>query len=181
MAGGAQPAMNEKAMKARHQMNLIMQDLMLSFDLMGVAHVVIWTPPPAVGGYIQHVDVIGNIFDLSGFKIPSQKVFDCTDSAIGAYERERQRLLHRSFNPLYWLGMLVSWSLRLPFRLLGAAGFDAEGVEDSLLGKLVKLALGLAAFIAAIVNIADHWAMILAFLHKCAVVLAHRLGQWAKW
>ena len=69
--------------------------------------------------------------------------------------------------------MLVAWFLRLPFQLLGAAGFDARRVEDSLFGKLLKLALGLATFIAALLKIADHWAVIRAFLQECVAVLHH--------
>jgi hypothetical protein len=66
------------------------------------------------------------------------------------------RLLHNSFNPLYWLGLLIVWFLRLPFRLLGAAGFDAGKAEYSLWGKIFKVGLGLASFTAAVVVVADH-------------------------
>ena len=71
--------------------------------------------------------------------------------------------------------LLVAWFFRLPFKLLGAAGFDARGVEDSWIGKLLKLLLGLASFVAAVVVIVDHWGMIRIFLQKCADILHHRL------
>jgi hypothetical protein len=179
-AGGAPPTMNDKAQKARHEMNHAMEDVVLSFDLLGIVHVVRWTPPRAVGGYMQNVDLIVNIFDLYGFRIPPQMVFDCTDRAVGAYERECRRLLRKSFNPLYWLGILIVWVLRLPFKLLGVAGFDANKVEESAFGKTLKLTwgltLGFAAIIPAIFEIHDHWSVVRQFLNTCAAAL-HRL--WA--
>ncbi len=117
MAGGAPPRMNDTAQKARHEMNGMMEDLMASFNLLGVAHVVAYQPVRP-GEYAQPVDVVGNIFSLYQFEIESQVVFDSTDRAIGAYERECRRLLRKSFNPLYWLGLLVVWFLRLPFKRL---------------------------------------------------------------
>ncbi len=162
--------MNDKAQKARHEMNGVMEDVVLSLNLLSIPHVVAYQPVRP-GEYAQAVDVIGNIFALYQFQISPQVVFDSTDRAIGAYETNCARLLRKSFNPFYWLQMPLVWFLRLPFKLLGAAGFDARKAEDSLFGKLVKLALGLATFMAAIVEIADHWAMIRIFLHKCSAIL----------
>jgi hypothetical protein len=163
---GGEPTVNEKSQKARNQINDMMHDAQLSFDLLGLPHTLLYTPPPMVGGYRQNVDVIGNIFDLWQFQMGRQGVFDSTDRAIGAYERERRTLLRKSFNPFYWLGMLIAWVLRLPFKLIGAAGFDAGKIEQSMVGKLLKLGLGLASFIAAVVVIADHWDMIRRFVHR---------------
>jgi len=162
--------MNEKSQKARHEMNRMMEDVVLSLNLLRVPHVVAYQPVRP-GEYAQNVDVIGNIFALYQFQISSQVVFDSVDRAIGTYESECRRLLRETFNPFYWLQMLVVWFLRLPFQLLGAAGFDARKVEDSLFGRLLKLVLGLATFIAAVVEIADHWSMIQVFLQKCAAAL----------
>jgi hypothetical protein len=175
MAGGAPPTMNDTAQKARHEMNHAMEDIVLSFDLLGIVHGVTWTPPPAVGGYVQHVDLIANIFDLYAFSIPPQMVFDCTDRAVGAYERECRKLLRSSFNPLYWLGISIVWILRLPFNFLGAAGFNALKLEESFLGKSLKalwgLALGLAAFVPAILETHDHWSSVSQFLRTCVTAL----------
>jgi hypothetical protein len=173
-----QASMNDKAQKARHEMNQLLNDVVLSVDLLGVAHVIRWTPPPMIGGYIQNVDIFGNIFGLSAFEIPSQSVFDCLDRAIGAYERHCHWLLRQCFNPLYWAAMLFAWLLRLPFKLVGAAGFNATKAEESELGKALKLiwglALGVAAFIPAVLETADHWSKVQSFLDKCSAAL-HRL------
>jgi hypothetical protein len=80
-----------------------------------------------------------------------------------------------AFNPLYWLGILVVWTLRLPFKLLGAAGFNATKVEESFFGKILKLiwglGLGFATFIPAILETADHWDKIRPLLHKWLAAL----------
>jgi len=170
-----QPIMNEKSQKARQEMNLMMKDVVLCFDLLGITHYVRYTPPPMIGGYIQDVDILANIFSLSGFDISAQTVFDGTDRAIGACENECRRLLRKSFNPLYWLGLLVGWVFHLPFKLLAAAGFDANRFEGSILGKTLKLIwaliLSFAAIIPAILETSDHWSKIQEFLHKCVAAL----------
>ena len=138
---GLPPRMNAKAQDARNEINHIMQDAQLSFDLLDIPRTMSYTP---VGGYIQRIDVIGNIFDLWQFEIHPQIVFDITDRAIGVYEKECWRLLCQSFNPLYWLVLIIGWVLRLPFKLLGMAGYDATKIEASGLGKAFKLVWVLA-------------------------------------
>lgn len=170
--------MNDTAQKARNAMNQMMGDAVLSFDLLRIPHVVFYQPAPTASGYAQNLDVVVNAFDLYSFQIPPQRAFDCIDMAIGAYERERQKLLRKSFNPLYWLGLLIVWVLRLPFKLLGAAGFNSARVEESVFGKTLKLiwglAIGLAAFIPAILETADHWSLVRKFFDTCVSAL-HRL------
>jgi hypothetical protein len=167
---GGEPTVNEKSQRARNEINHMMHDAQLSFDLLGLPHTLVYTPPPMVGGYRQNVDVVGNMFDLWQFQLGRQVVFDSTDRAIGAYERERRALLRKSFNPLYWLGMLIAWVLRLPFKLLGAAGYDATTIEASGVGKAFKLVWGLIVGVATIVpaafEIHDRWDKIRGFLHR---------------
>ena len=102
-----------------------------------------------------------DMFQLWRFEILPSVVFDQTDRAIGAYQRECQRLHRKIFNPLYWLGLLISGILHLPFRLLGAAGFDAARAEKSLAGKLLKLAVATVLFFATVIPavfvLSDHW------------------------
>jgi hypothetical protein len=156
-----QALLNDTAENARHKMNQLVPDIVESLDLLEVARIVTWTPPPMIGGYIQNVDLIGNVFGLTAFDIPSQSVFDCLDRGIGAYERERRTLLLKSFNPLYWLGLATTWLLSLPFKLLGAAGFDANKAENSFIGRSLKLAwgavLGFGTLIPALDIIAHSW------------------------
>ncbi len=135
MADGAPPRENDKSMDARRQINRIMDDLILSFDLVGISHVVTYTPPPIIGGYVQNIDVLLNLFDIWRWQLDPNTVKDFTERAIGAYEREFYRLRRKVFNPLYWLGIFFVWFLRLPFRFLTAAGFNGTKIEGSLFGS----------------------------------------------
>jgi hypothetical protein len=136
MAGGAPLPMNEPAQKARHKMNRVLGDVLLSITRMGVPHVVNYQPPPRLGGYAQNVDIILNIFCLWEFQIGSERVFDTVDRAIGTYERECKKLFLKLFNPLYWLGMLAVQFLRIPSKLRGTTGNDAPSTDPSLFGSM---------------------------------------------
>ena len=163
-AGGV-PILNDKAQKARHEINLVLTDTTSSLTLLRIPHTVWHQPSANLGGNDQLIDVILNIFSLWQFRVGSERVLDCIDRAIGAYERERQRLFRASFNPLYWLGLALVWFLRLPFQLLGAAGFDAERAEHSLVGKCVKVVMVIATVIPAVTAVVDHWPQTKVLLH----------------
>lgn len=136
MAGGAPPRMNETAQKARHYMNRVLGDVLVSLSRLNVPHVVYYQPPPRLGGYAQNVDIILNVFSLWEFQIGPERVFDCVDRGIGAYERECEKLFRKLFNPLYWLGMLMLQFLRLPSKLRGTGGNDVPGTDQSLFGSI---------------------------------------------
>ncbi len=136
MAGGAPLPMNEPAQKARHNMNRMLGDVLVSLNRMNVPHVVNYQPPPTRGGYSQNVDIILNIFSLWEFQIGPDRVFDTVDRAIGSYERECKKLFRKLFNPLYWLGMLVLQFLRIPSKLRGTTGNDVPNTDPSLFGSM---------------------------------------------
>lgn len=172
MSAGVPPRMNETAQRARHEINTVMGDVVVSFNLLGVPHVLI----PS-GGVGQGINVVDNIFALYQFQIDSRIILDFIDRAIGAYERECRKLFRMSFNPLYWLQLLVASLLHLPFKLVSAVGFDTSRIEESWFVKLLKLLVALAAFIASVVAIADHWGMIRIFFEKCAAILHHHINR----
>jgi hypothetical protein len=179
MAGpGMPPTENETAAISRMAINKLMHDLTESFSLIGIDPSVRWTPPPLIGGYVQSVDVITNMFGLWRFQIPPSALFDNTEQAIGTYERECRRLRYKIFNPFYWAGLLIVEILRLPFKLLGAAGFNAAKAENSLPGKMFKLAVGTVLFFAAVIpaalELSDHWDKVKRFGGVCLTAL-HRL------
>lgn len=171
MARGCAPSQNDTSQRARNQINLMMHEVVDSFDLMGISHSITYTPPPMFRGYVQNIDLIGNIFDLWQFDVPPSQIFDCTERAIGAYQREGLRLQRKIFNPFYWLGLALVWFLRLPFRLLTAAGFNGAKIEGSLFGKIGKLVLALATLTATALKIADDWDKVRAVLHSLSVAL----------
>jgi hypothetical protein len=51
---------------------------------------------------------------------------------------------------LYWIGVAFTSLLSIPFRILGAAGFNSRAIEHSIAGKLFKKIAGFVAFVTAI-------------------------------
>ena len=93
-------------------------------------------------------------------------MFDCVERGIGSYETECRELKHASFNPFYWLGLLLRWFLGLPFKALGVMGFDLA--ENSKVGRIVKLGAFVGyvvTLVAGIVQIAEGWSTIRSILH----------------
>ena len=167
-SAGVPPRMNEVSVNARGAMNLLMQDVLLSLNLIGVSASSTYLNP--MGGYSMNVHVIENIFDLWQFRMRPTMAFDTLDRAIGAYDQKCKRLFRQTFNPVYWLGLLIAWVFHLPFQLLRAAGFKTTKFEESFLGKLSKLTVGGFGFAYLL---ADHWSMTRDFIRKCIQVL-HR-------
>ncbi|MFW6122386.1 MAG: hypothetical protein ACOC80_16010 [Petrotogales bacterium] len=92
----------------------------------GINSIIVWTPPPAVGGYVKKVDVIQNIFNLHDFQIGSDTVLDYIDRAIGIYEYNRKPSLRRTFNPLFYIGLLFEAISELPFIAIDKLGFNRK-------------------------------------------------------
>lgn len=147
MAGGSPTRLNVAAQKARNDINLMMSEVVESFDLIKVSHVIMWTPPPMRGGPAQYIDIISNIFVIHGFQIPNQRVFDCTDQAIGAYQAELRKLRRKLFNPLYWVWVLLISIVQSPSRI-------SRNVKDSWGGwnRAEKLAL-ISIIVAVIIGV----------------------------
>jgi hypothetical protein len=107
-------------------------------------------------GISGNVNVLENLFALDRQQIPVNKAIDYLDRAIGEYERQLPRLRRQSWNPFYWLRLGFLWLIGFPFRILGAAGFDARAVEQSLFGKMLKATVGFlvtfVVFLAALLQ-----------------------------
>ncbi len=145
----------EEAQQARTEINLILHDAHKSIICAGVPTMVQYTPPPVIGGYIQNIDVIQNIFILHQFQIGSDGVFDIVDRSIGIYESDQTASLRRTINPFWWIGKLFTWIVGLPFNFLGSIGFDKKKAEESFTGRLVKGFLYLIMVSAALLTILD--------------------------
>jgi hypothetical protein len=104
-------------------------------------------------GVSGHINTIENLFSLDRFRIPVPKAIDYLDRTIGIYERELVKLRRASWNPFYWLKLSFFWMLGFPFRILGAAGFNAHALEQSLGGKIVKALVGFVVFLAALLQV----------------------------
>src|SRR6266700_53681 len=102
MASGP-PIENKDAQDARYELNVMMPDVVLSVDLVGVPHTAYYTPPPAIGGYAGPIDLITSIFELYQFSIEPQRTHDVLTRAIGVYDEKTRHLFWQCFNPFFWL------------------------------------------------------------------------------
>lgn len=150
------PEENGVAQRARTEINYHMGDILYSCNLIGLTCDIYYSPPPAVGGVAGPLNLISNIFQLWRFQIPAQQVFDCLDNAIGRYERHKRWLYRQMFNPMFWIKWLLIKLLSIPFGILNLAGFNAEKIEKSLVGKFVKAVVGFVAFVAPLLAVLDY-------------------------
>lgn len=102
-----------------------------------------YTPPPAIGGCIQNIDLIDNLFNLQNYDIEVQTLIDIIDRALGIYERDLKNSIIRTLNLFFWLEKSLELISSLPFYLLGSVGFNRLRLETSDIGKLVKFIIKL--------------------------------------
>jgi len=134
-------------------MNLILKDVVQSIDLIGIPRIVHYTPPPAIGGFAGPVDLITSVFQVWQFHIEPQMCADVLDRAIGEYQGMEGKLRRNLFNLFYWLWLGFTNLLGIPFRILGAAGFNARAMEQTIGGKVAKAILGFVSLIAGLLTI----------------------------
>lgn len=143
----------QAAKKARVKINRNMAEAYRVIVLSGVNPRLTYTPPPAIGGYVQNIDVIHNIFKLDHYSIPPDPIFDFIDRAIGIYEKNHTKSIVRTFNPFFWISELLIYIARLPFKLIGRIGFDQEKAEQSLIGRILKGILYMITLLASLLTI----------------------------
>ena len=119
----------------------------------GINPSITWTPPPAVGGYRQNIDLIQNIFNLHAFRVEPNNILDFLDRSIGIYESNRIPSLLRALNPLFYIGLIFDALVEIPFIFIGKLGLNREKAESSLIGKLIKGVLYLITVVAAFLTI----------------------------
>lgn len=123
-------------------------------------------------GVSGNINTIENLFSLDRFRIPVSKAVDYLDRTIGIYERELPRLRRAAWNPLYWLKLGFLWIIGFPFRILGAAGFNANALEQTLGGKVLKATVGFVTFLAAflqmlsLLGLPTGWKDLVRLLHR---------------
>jgi len=144
---------DDTARKARSEINLRMNAAIRSCLRIGQTLTVFYSPPPVRGGFAGNLNLIQNMFELHTFQIPPSRVIDSLNRAIGDYERLQRELFRSLWNPLYWLRLGVANLLSLPFRILGAAGFNSQAIEHSTAGKVSKAIAAFAGFIVTVLTI----------------------------
>ena len=136
---------NTDAVQARQRINLTVDQARRIIEAVGIPQIIRWTPPPIVGGDVQHLDVLPSLFELDSFQIPHERAVDLIDRALGVYQFDHKAALRRTINPFWWLKRSILWLLSIPFVLLGAVGFDAGRAEGSFFGKMFKLLVATSA------------------------------------
>ena len=154
----------EQASQARISINLILKDVQAIVYAADVYPVISWTPPRFVGGPSIKVDVIENLFYLERYNLGPDNVIDLLLRAFGVYKSYQLRSFLRTINPFWWLWRIFNWFARLPFLLLGTAGFNSTRAENSILGRFFKLAFLLIPLIAAFLSILSHLDLLEEFL-----------------
>ena len=146
---------DEAANKARQRINLSMREVGGMVRAAGVAATIVWTPPPAVGGFVSEVAIFENVFNLKRFDISPQWVIDYLDRSTGVYASDYNTSVRRTLNPFWWMGQFLMWFAHLPFALMGAAGFNSARIEGSVGGRLLKLVVGAVPVVASALVIVD--------------------------
>ncbi len=142
---------SEEAITARVQINRSLNKCHSVVVLAGISTVITYTPPPAVGGYVQKLDIIINMFSLHNYQIPPSTLFDNLDRAIGVYEGDETSSVIRTFNPFYWFGLFLDLIVEIPFSFLSKSGFNSKAIRGSVFGKittaLIYMVTALASFL----------------------------------
>src|SRR6266702_1829221 len=137
--------------EVRTKINVMIPEVVRSSYKIGYSLSVEYTHPRY--GVSGRINVIENLFSLDRQQIPVSKAFDSIDRVIGEYDRQLATLKKQSWNPLYWLRLGFLAVIGFPFRILGAAGFDAQALEQTVAGRIVKATVGFVIFLAALLQV----------------------------
>jgi len=73
------------------------------------------------------------------FQISEQQLLDSIERAIGIYKNDTTNALLRTYNPFFWLVLILEYIVGLPFKIFGKVGFNQQKIESSLIAKIVKI------------------------------------------
>ena len=157
------------AKEARREINLLRGEIHSIILNSGIDPSFSWTPPAAVGDDETEIDLIEDIFNLDQFDIGPNNLLDLIDRAIGKYDANRKSAFVRTFNPFFYLGLVLDTISDLPFIAIGILGFNRQKIKTSAIGRLVKGILYLTIIVAAVLTILhllDFVEPIKQFVHK---------------
>ncbi len=157
------------AKEARREINLLRDEIHSIILNSGIDPSFSWTPPAAVGDDETEIDLIEDVFNLDQFDIGPNNLLDLIDRAIGKYDANRKSAFVRTFNPFFYLGLVLDTISDLPFIAIGILGFNRQKMKASVVGRLVKGILYLTIIVAAvftILHLLDFVEPIKQFVHK---------------
>jgi len=153
---------NEIAKQTRSKINMKLQKAHSIIKAAGVNSSVFYTPP-AIGGSAMNIDVILNIFHLHLYRIEPQEALDIIDRAIGIYKDDEKSSLFRTFNPFFWLSLVLDYIVTLLFKILGKIGLNQEKIETSIVRKVIKGILYLITIVVSFLTILEKLGYLEAF------------------
>lgn len=145
---------NDKAVKIRNQINLVISKIRSYIKAADVQSVQFYTPAPLIGGFSGRIDILSNIFK-ENLGINHKEQLDIIDRAMGVYLNDKVNSWIRTFNPFFWIYLILDFLVTLPFKLLGLAGFNQVRIENSLLGKIFKIIFSVISVGAAFLTILE--------------------------
>ena len=146
------PIDNPNSLILREKINYHLSEISKFVDQTNTPSSVIYSPPPNIGGAIMNIEFFDNLFNLQRFGIHYQNVLDAIDQAIGIYQKDKRSASLRTFNPFWWLGIILKKLLHFPFYILTKAGFDSSKFENSFFGKSLKLVFAIITFAIVVIT-----------------------------
>ncbi|MFC2131548.1 hypothetical protein ACFLSQ_08955 [Bacteroidota bacterium] len=143
---GEQPSVRRKINQGLHEIIDILESVNLH-------PAVKWSPPRAMGGATELIDIFLNIFHLHHYMISSKWVVDPLDQAIGIYKKNAFKSKINIINPFFYLSFLTDFIVSIPFRILQQFGINREKTEDTVVGKIIAGIFRLVAIIFYLVMI----------------------------
>lgn len=145
----------EDVAKLRQQINEEMRQVGTALHFVSITTDIDYVPSAATGGPAGRIALLDNIFNLPRLRLPLNELIDSLDRAIGIYRSWLAPLWREVFNPFYWMGWGLTLIAEIPFRILGAAGFDAPKIEGSFWGKLVKAVIQMVTALGALLGVLE--------------------------
>ncbi|MBI1178018.1 hypothetical protein GC207_11345 [bacterium] len=133
------PSEGEKARAVRPEINRRLDSVVEYIEAAGVPCVLYHSPAPAIGGFAGNIHVLHNIFNWHQLDIRPVQILDIFERAIGVYQAQVGPAKVRTFNPIFWLLRFLRAISSLPFSLLDNVGLGGHKLEESFVGKLIKL------------------------------------------
>lgn len=166
---------NKRAKELRESLNRDLVHIEWLVGLAGISDKVSVREAPMLGGRVfSNVPLLANMFNAHTFDQEPSAILDFLDRAIGTLEHDRRSALMRTFNPLFWMGHLLSAAARLPFFVLGELGFNRARAEQSAAGKLLKgliWLIGILGSIATLVEFLGFGTSARTYLHSWGLLL----------
>lgn len=139
---------NEIAKIERKEINKHIDKAHLYIITTGISKKVINYAVPITGWKSYYVDLVLDIFNLIEIGVDHRLLLDIIERAIAIYKKDSRKAKQRTYNPLFWMVLLIDYLVSLPFETLGKVGFNQNKLEASFLGKLFKYAFYVISYLS---------------------------------